>query len=312
MSATKELKISSIGESILRCLLYFDIFNYPLTKSEINNFIGCKVDDSTLKKDLAELVKNKLIFEQNIFYSLQNSNELIYRRLKGNEEAVRLMPLALEKAKFIYSFPFIRGIMISGSLSKNYMDEKSDLDFFIITEKNRLWIARTIFDVYRKFFIKKKDLKHYCTNYHISLERLIIDEENIFTATELCTLIPVVGKNHYHQLLDSNPWISEFFPNYKMNPVSLSETEDPLIKRFIEFIINHAFPNQMDLLLQWLRVSWIKLKFQRKYSKTDFKVAFKSKSYVSKVHSTNGQRKILTAYYSNLNRLSLSVDTYNE
>jgi predicted nucleotidyltransferase len=51
--------------------------------------------------------------------------------------AVKHIKKAKAVAKFLSWFPYIRGIAISGSLSKNFADENSDLDFFIITAANR-------------------------------------------------------------------------------------------------------------------------------------------------------------------------------
>jgi predicted nucleotidyltransferase len=58
---------------------------------------------------------------------------MIEKRRTANARAIGQMELARKKAAFISKFPFIRGIFVSGSLSKNYADDKSDLDFFIVT-----------------------------------------------------------------------------------------------------------------------------------------------------------------------------------
>jgi predicted nucleotidyltransferase len=52
------------------------------------------------------------------------------------------MELARKKAAFISKFPFIRGIFVSGSLSKNYADDKSDLDFFVVTSDGQSIVGR--------------------------------------------------------------------------------------------------------------------------------------------------------------------------
>ncbi len=295
----------SIDNHILRTLSYFDIFSYPLNEEELRTFLGCEIETEELNSELEKLVNKRIIFKTVNFYSIQDIKWLAQRRLKGNSEAERLFPLAVEKAKEIFSFPYIRAIMVSGSLSKNYMDEKSDLDFFVITEKNRLWIARTIFDIYRKFFIRKENFKHYCTNYHISLERLNIDEENIFTATELCTLIPIIGEKHYVELMQSNTWIQNYFPNLRLNPANTIIIKNPLKKQILESIINFFLPNLVDKLFQFVRVTWIKIKFKKNYSEIDFSIAFKSKSYVSKAHDKHGQKRILNLYQANLEKFKL-------
>lgn len=287
-----------LSEHILRTLLYFDIFSYPLTSTEIYRFLGCPVNDIlSVETELERLKIDNLVFQFQDFFSVKDDNTLADRRLKGNREAELQRPHALKKARFISLFPFFRGIMISGSLSKNYMDEKSDLDFFIVAEPGRLWIARTIFDFYRKLFIRKKHYGNYCLNYFISSDRLTIEEQNIFTATELATVKPTIGLIHYQNLMKENSWISNYFPNL-MVPVTQSvlPTIDSFTKKSLEKIINFFFADQLDKVIMQIRLAWFKRKYSHNFTKTDFEVAFKSKKYVSKAHSTNGQAKILSLY----------------
>ena len=265
---------------------------------EIYRFLGCPVNDIvSVERELTRLKIDNLVFQFQDFFSVKNNKTLLDRRLKGNKEAEWQLPLALKKARFISSFPFFRGIMISGSLSKNYMDEKSDLDFFIITEPGRLWIARTIFDFYRKLFIRKKYYRNYCLNYFISSDRLTIEEQNIFTATELATIKPTIGLIYYQNLMKENSWISNYFPNLiaSVNQSALPAL-DSLTKKSLEKIINFFFVDQLDKVIMQIRLAWFKKKHSHNFTKADFEIAFKSKKYVSKAHSTNGQAKILSLY----------------
>ena len=148
--------ITRLDEQILRTLLYFDIFNYPLKSEEVFKFLGIPaLDKSIIPSRLNSLRDQKIIFQFGEFFSLKNDNSLIDRRLKGNKEADKYLILAQKKANFISKFPFVRAVLASGSLSKGYMDEGSDLDFFIITAPNRLWIARTLLVLYKRVFLCK-------------------------------------------------------------------------------------------------------------------------------------------------------------
>src|SRR5690606_3777846 len=103
---------------------------------------------------------------------------------RGNLMANKFSDIARKKAKLISQFPFVRGVMASGSLSKGYADEKSDIDFFIITIPNRLWIARTLLVLYKRIFLLNSH-KFFCVNYFVDEKHLGIEEKNLFTATEL-------------------------------------------------------------------------------------------------------------------------------
>src|SRR6202022_4223033 len=91
---------------------------------------------------------------------------------------------------------------------------RSDIDFFIITKANRLWIARTLMHLFKKLTFLTGHQGWYCMNYYVDEEALQIEEKNIFTATELITLLPVCGNGTMEEFFRANNWASSYFPNY--------------------------------------------------------------------------------------------------
>jgi predicted nucleotidyltransferase len=108
--------------------------------------------------------------------------------------------------RLLIKFPFVRGVGISGSLSKNFADDKSDIDLFIITEKDRLWIARTLMHCFKKLTFLANRQHHYCMNYYVDEQQLQIAEKNIYTAIEVDTLIPLEGDVVFEQFYTANTW----------------------------------------------------------------------------------------------------------
>ena len=174
-----------VKHDILAALSYFDIFDYPITQSEISQFLGNTYAQEDSAEALYQLIAENWIFKLDEFYSLQDNYALVVRRRNGNIRAKEMLKTAEKVAAFLSSFPFVRGIAISGSLSKNFADENSDIDFFIITQKNRLWLARTFMHIFKKFTFLFRKQDWFCMNYYIDEEMLQIKEKNIFTATAL-------------------------------------------------------------------------------------------------------------------------------
>ena len=50
------------SNSILATLAYFDIFNYPLRKDEIKQFLDCVISEHEMQLQLDLLVKNAAVF----------------------------------------------------------------------------------------------------------------------------------------------------------------------------------------------------------------------------------------------------------
>ena len=120
----------SLKYDIINTLVYFDIFNYPLKKEEIFFFIGQRCSENNIDTALQLLVAEGKVFKLGDFYSLQNDPCLAERRLQGNYRAIKQLEIAGRVSRLLFHFPYVLGVGISGSLSKNFADEKSDIDFF--------------------------------------------------------------------------------------------------------------------------------------------------------------------------------------
>jgi len=110
--------LSEIEENILATLSYFDLFSYPLQRGEIFLFLPAKCDINKFNYALNSLLSGQQIHRFEKYYSLRNDHHLIERRSKGNKHAAELMITARKVCSLLAKFPFVRGIGISGSLSK--------------------------------------------------------------------------------------------------------------------------------------------------------------------------------------------------
>ena len=307
VSQAKALTI--VEEKIILTLIYYDIFNFPLKGVEVFRFLGTnQVTEAVIEKELVNLRKRGLIYQFGHFFSIQNNEHNALRRMHGNELAEKLRPLASRQARLIARFPFVRSVMASGSFSKGYMDQKSDLDFFIITEPGRLWIARTLLVLYKRLFLFNSH-KYFCVNYFVDSEHLEIEEKNLFTATELATLIPLSGASLYLKLQADNAWITDMFPNYSPRPVSgIEDQARGWIKPMLEKAVNIIAPVRLERFFKNLTLRrWHKL-YGSSYSAADFHVAFKTKDYVSKTHPNHYQKKIERLYADKVNAFRANLE----
>jgi hypothetical protein len=286
---------TALAEQVIKTLLYFDIFNYPLKATEVFKFVGMKettYEDVTLC--LNRLAKKKHIFQIGEFYSLQENQKNVTRRIKGNAQAEKWLPVARSRARLIACFPYVRAVMASGSLSKGYMDAKSDLDFFIVTTPNRLWVARTLLVLYKRVFLFNSH-KQFCVNYFIDSTHLEIEEKNLFTATEIATLIPLYNSNCYADLLASNKWIYDYLPNFSPRTYHAGPPSYPYLQRLLEFLIEPLSTALGKLFMKITFRRWEKM-YLKSYDKDDFDIAFKTNAHVSKNHPNFFQKKVLDLY----------------
>jgi hypothetical protein len=238
--------VKNAEESILKTLAYFDIFQYPLLQNEIRQFSDQPLSESLLEKTLEKLLNKKKIFLLNNFYSLQNNFLLAEKRIRGNRRAEQLLPKAIKIGRFLFKFPYVRAIGISGSLSKHYADKNADIDFFIITKTNRVWIARTFMHIFKKFTFITGRQHFYCMNYYVDEAALQMEDKNIFTAIEVKTLLPACGKEALNNFFIANSWSDEFLPAYNYEQFQNVELTESWFKKFIERILNNKAGDRLD------------------------------------------------------------------
>ena len=236
--------------SILKTVTYFDVFSYPLKADEIVFFLDKPATEKLISAALERLVKTKQLWKFNNFYSIRNDIELINRREKGNKLAAHQIKKAIKVARLLSWLPYVRGIAISGSLSKNFADENSDLDFFIITAANRLWIVRILYSFLYKVASVLRIKEWFCLNYFIDELELEVKEHNIFTAVELSTLMPLKGKKVFNDFFNANNWVNKFLPNFKPGYQYLQDNSPIIPKRIVEWVINAERGNKLDNKLQ--------------------------------------------------------------
>jgi hypothetical protein len=294
MTSALTTKQCQTENAILKALLYFELFSHPLTDEEVYKYAQMG-DLDLIQRKLTDLVDRALIYEYKGYYMTQNKPEWIYKRQDCNQRADEFLPIAQKKARFIASFPFVRAVFISGSLSKHSMSAESDIDFFIIAEAERLWIGRTLMMLYKKIFLFNSH-KYFCINYFIDTKHLEIEEKNLFTATETVTLLPMYGADWYNHFYQANQWAYEIYPHFpKRNHEFIAKNNTFWWKNTCEWLLSGWFGTQLDTAAMRITM-WF---WQRKFKHLDpkvFEIALKSRKYVSKHHPQHFQNRVLNSF----------------
>src|SRR5476649_1197692 len=112
----------SIRNNILRTLLYYSIFNYPLTLDEIYVFHQkARISKQKIKNTLRDMVSDKegKIGELNGLYYLNPNKSHASERIIKEGMSKKSWEFAKLFSLVIKQFPFVRGIFVTGTLSKN-------------------------------------------------------------------------------------------------------------------------------------------------------------------------------------------------
>lgn len=291
-----------LERAIVHTLLYFELFSYPLTEKEIWQFThddapetrqpGASASFEAFQEKLYELENKGIVFRFQDFFQTRPHPDWTERRLEYNRRADAMLPVAHRMSRLIAAFPYIRAVFVSGSLSKHSMRPDSDIDFFLITAPGRLWLARTLLVIFKKIFLFNSH-KYFCVNYFIDTEHLEIEEKNLFTATEVITLLPMHGREWYHAFCRKNQWAWRRFPHSPKRPdEAVPRNSRSWFKRSLEWALGGRLGDWLDRQAMYITVKFWKRKF-RHFDDNTFNAALKSRRYVSKHHPLHFQQKVL-------------------
>ncbi len=296
-------QLTGTQQAAVRTLLYFDIFHHPLRVDEIERFLDTPAEEAgDLHHDLSNLVEEGLIARLGDFYGFGDLAAAIERRRADNARARKRMRKAHRMSRFIGRFPFVRAVMLSGSMSKGCLAEDGDIDYFVITEPGRLWIARTLLIGFKKFFLFNSR-KDFCVNYFVDLDHLAIEDRNLFTATEVLTLIPTFNAPVCERFFAANEWANDVLPNLERPRTTKLPAGHGFFKRLLERAFRNGLGDEFD---EWCMLRTLR-HWRGKFAELDrqqFELALRTRKYVSKHHPRNFQQRVLDSYRERLRKFT--------
>lgn len=143
--------------------------------------------------------------------------------------------------------PWVRLVALSGSMAYRRAKREDDVDFFIVTRRNRVWITLLVAMLAARIRrMRDKDLAVLCFN-------RILDEDacrdafksaqDALFAREALSLTLLRGHAFYRDLLESAPWMARVFPRLfekALGPPNLSDEGADDRDRAISSILNGA------------------------------------------------------------------------
>jgi len=291
-----------VRAAILHTVGYFSYFRHPLNAEEVWRFMSHKASLRETADCIEELCASGVLKSHNGLLHADTREDWSQRRRDREASAHKLLATVPRYVHIIASFPFVRGIAVSGSLSKLSASEHADIDYFIVTAHNRLWITRTLLHLFKKLTFLTGHQHSFCMNYFVDEAGLELPFRNEFTAIELVTLIPYYNRKWIDALKDRNRWVTRVLPNHDLKPLASPPCIEPqfVLKPFLEGLLNLAFPKTLNRWLMQL-TDW---KWRRKFAhlrlkEEDYQRAFYISLHTSKNHPADYQKKVLKAAVEN-------------
>lgn len=327
--------MNNFRKSILATIIYYDIFNFPLTFAEIwkclinparfipdyltnssyAKFISFeKIDVCDILEELEKMVAIGLIKEKNGFYFLRDREELYEKRIEKDKIANKKWKKFLSIVKYLQLAPYLRGVFASGSLAINNTELTSDFDVFIILKSNRLytgrfflWLISSILRARRKRFefIAPDKL---CFNHYVTEDNLEFSHRSLYIAQYLINIRPVlVPDDILTKFVLSNSWINIYCLNFKNIDTYRNLKFNRLIIFFaktIELILNNFLGDLLENILRFFQQR--RIKNNPITYESGGRIIYNKKEL--EFHPRSFEKVVIEKYNANLERFGISTN----
>ena len=205
--------IGKLQRTILETLSYSDIFEYPLRLEELHRYLTLHTNVERLVDVLESM--NGQVGRQDDFYFLAGHGEIVETRKQRQKRAEKLLPFAWRYGQVLGQLPFVRMVALTGSLAVMNVSERADFDYLLVTEPGRLWTARAFGVVFGRML--RLSGHTICVNVLVSENALTWPRHDLYSAREICQMIPITGIELYHRLRKANAWTQAFLPNCSLS-----------------------------------------------------------------------------------------------
>ena len=115
--------------------------------------------------------------------------------------------------------PFINTVAVTGSVAYGSADRSDDIDLFIVTKRNRLWLTTLmtllLVRLNKLLGLTPSHLSPFCLSYVHDEEGFakesLRNRTNPLFARELLKAKPIVGADQYRRILKDNDWVGGFY-----------------------------------------------------------------------------------------------------
>lgn len=274
--------------AILTTILYSDIFDFPVTKQELWQYLISKkqIQQTDFEEALGRLLTARVLIHKSGLYCLSGKEKQIAKRKKLLSEVEKKFFLAKRAAYYLSFIPTVRFIGVSGGLAMANVTKEDDVDFFLITQKNTLFVTRVIVLLLlewrglRRKRIAKNTSDTICVNFFLDEKQLLFNrgKHDIYIAREIVQVKPLFERGEtFQQFLQQNAWVVQFLPN-----VSLSRKNegyqwkrDYRSIRFLSVILTGKF---FEALFRFLQIYYMK-RHKTTETVTNTVLAFHPKDY---------------------------------
>jgi hypothetical protein len=215
--------------AIARSVLYASLFDYPLTLAQLRQTL---IESTQTPSEIlgrysnSEPLQAVIDFRDGFFFP-RGRGEFVEERRRREARSRAFLASHRLVLECVCALPYVRMVALSGSIAHSNLQGDGDLDLFIVTRCRRVWSVTVTVVLLAKLMRRRRTV---CANFVVADSRLALDQQDLFVASQIIHLKPLVGRPVYREFLAANPFVGRFYPNFHEADTSL-----PLVRRRVVF-----------------------------------------------------------------------------
>ncbi len=263
--------VTSLETAILVTVAYYDVFDRPLTARAIaRKLCGWRADEAAVRAELAESpLLQRTLESTDGWFVLAGRVGLIPQfaaRAPTRRQKWRRAEGFAAAAQYV---PFMRGIIVGGSLAIGAVRPQSDIDLVCLTAERRLWTARLCAVILRVAWNQRRrkplltpkqdkiDLLHM-----MSVDAPEAQRRSLYTAALLRDgLVLHDEASVAHRYAAANGWVREYWPGFgKLRRAERPVLAHPILRRLrgsVEWALSGRLGDGVEYLIyRWWSARW--------------------------------------------------------
>lgn len=223
MISNYQIDNNKIREAVLKTVVFFDLFSYPMTGWEIWQYLHLEIDLDLLENVIEDMAASGALGQKDGFYFLPGREDLIGIRRERYNFANYKIKLARRVTQIFKWLPSVKLVAVSNLIGHHNLRNESDIDIFIVSSPNRLWLTRLFCTGLMKITHRRptKECKRnkMCLSFYaaadgLAMEPLRFKPDDPYFDHWFLGLYPIYDNDKYLAYLRfKNPWLKESFPN---------------------------------------------------------------------------------------------------
>ena len=199
--------------AIARSVVYASLFDYPLTLAQLRQTLieSTQTPSQVLAAFNGSPALQEVVEYRDGFFFPKGRADLLEERRQREARSRAFLQRHRRLLRLVCALPYVRMVALSGSIAHLNLEGSGDLDLFIVTRGRRVWSATLAVLLLSKAMRRRRIV---CANFVVADSRLVLEQQDLFTASQVIHLKPLIGREVFQQLLQANPFVFRFYPNF--------------------------------------------------------------------------------------------------